>query len=206
MRTSLAAAVLLTASCGGQGVGGAPAPEALPLPVMTLVGHKVAVFPVTLVAVGPSLGLGEEELGDREARLRRADSLVATTLLDLVPEVDWVLPEALRAAARRSPGMIGDPDRMGTAVLRNAQLETVPFPLVSEMRNLVGIVGERYALVPAAVGFEPDSVAAVRARVSVVLPDLRGGAIRWRSVVTGTGSDPWEALAEALAALAVPFE
>jgi hypothetical protein len=189
-------------ACGGASSAGAPAPEAMPLPVMTLLGHKVAVFPVTLIAIGPTLNLDETALGDREARLRSADSVMAGVLQERVPEVEWVYPDALREAARRSPGMLANPDRMGTAVLRNQQLKTVPFPLVSDMRNLVGVAAERYALVPAAIGFEPDSVAGVRARLSVVLPDLRSGAIRWRSVMTGTGPDPWSALEAAVVALA----
>src|SRR5205807_4831056 len=69
------------------------------------------------------------------------------------PEVSWVLPDALRRAARRAPGIAPDPDQMGSAVLRAPDVEIVPDPLRSELRTLVALGGNggRYALVPAAL-------------------------------------------------------
>jgi hypothetical protein len=113
----------------------------------------------------------------------------------------WVLPEELRRMARGAPGILADPDRMATATLRH-NLAKTPDPLRSQMRSLTGAVGDRLSLVPASLLFflEPDSTG--RAELSLVLVDVRLGDIWWRSVVSGTGPDPWTALRVALETLA----
>lgn len=188
-------------ACAARGGDSAARLPSQPLPVITLAGQKVAVFPATLLVAAPSLGWGDAELGSREERLRHADSILAATLMERAPEIDWILPGVLRQAAARAGGMLGDPDRMGTAVLRNPGFKSVPFPLVADMRNLTGVVGDRYALVPAAIAFDRDSLGRIVAQVNLVIPDLRSGAIRWRSVVAGEGAGPWTALQAALVVL-----
>ena len=110
-------------------------------------------------------------------------------------------PDALRRAARQAPNLLTDPDRMGTAVLRN-NMRRVPDPLRSQMRSLTGIAGDRMALVPASLFFFSDSGGVGRAELTVVLVDVRLGEVRWRSVASGNGTSPWDALKEALATLA----
>jgi hypothetical protein len=178
---------------------GTPVP-ALPLPVSAMVGVEVVVYPLTMV-------LGEAELGwddaltPRDSALRVADSLIAQALTERTPEVMWVLPDELRRVARRAPGLLVDPDRMATATLRH-NLSKTPDPLQSQMRSLTGAAGDRLSLVPASLLFfrEPDGTG--RAELSIVLVDVRLGDIWWRSVVRGTGSDPWTALRVALETLA----
>jgi len=142
-----------------------------------------------------------EALGGREDRMLHADSLLEEFLLERVPEVDWVFPEALRRAADRAPGMLRDPDRIGAAVLRDPAIKKVPDPLISSMRNLIGLVGDRMALVPASVVFgEPTDTTLeggmVELTVSVV--DVRQKTVVWYGSAYGVADDPWEALRIAL--------
>ena len=80
---------------------------------------------------------------DRRAALLWADSLIGDAFTGRAPEVRWVLPAELRKVARRSPGIVGDPDQMGQATLRSPKLREVPDPLRSSLRNLMAVVGGR---------------------------------------------------------------
>jgi hypothetical protein len=112
--------------------------------------------------------------------------------------VKWVLPPALRKVARRAPGIVGDPDQMGQAMLRAPKIKDVPEPLRASLRNLMAVVGGRVAMVPAALSFSPDSTGRVRASLSLVAADTRAGKILWRSQALGTGATPAAALTAAL--------
>jgi len=144
-------AIALLAGCGGRQHVETPAPTQ-PLPTAGLAAQQVSVLPLTLLAAEDSLHW-QAKFADRRAALAQADSVIGTLLTARAPEVTWVLPEALRKAARRAPGIAPDPDQMGTALLRAPNIEIVPDPLRGELRTLVALAanGGRYALVPAAL-------------------------------------------------------
>jgi hypothetical protein len=98
-----------------------------------------------------------------------------------------VLTPELRRMARRSGGMLPDPDRMGHAVLRNPGLKTVPDPLRSSLRTLVAIAGGRFVFIPAALAFSRDEEGGVCTALSVVLADGRTGRVVWRAEAVGSG-------------------
>jgi hypothetical protein len=143
--------------------------------------------------------------------------VLGTLLKARAPEVTWVLPDELRRAARRAPGIAPDPDRMGTAVLFHAyKVELVPDPLRGELRTLTALAGSgggRYALVPAGLIFRPSERAALEgpaapgphgagtAELTVVMVDARTGHIGFRTVARGEGDDPWAALTRAVKSL-----
>jgi hypothetical protein len=175
-------------------------PVSLPVPTEALAGQNVALVPLTLVAADP--GLQSDSLfakyQDRRATLLWADSLIGDAFTGRAPEVRWVLPPALRKIARRSPGIVSDPDQMGQAVLRVPTLRSVPDPLRASLRNLMALVGGRVAMVPAALGFVRDTSGRVRAELSLVAADTRSGRVLWRSLAVGNGTDPDRALQAAL--------
>lgn len=193
--------LLAATACGrSQPADAAPVPTA-PLPAAGLAGQRVVVFPLTVVAADERLGW-EPALTPRRSALNHADSLLAEALTGRAPEVIWVLPPTLRQVARRSAPVVTNPDQTATSLLRNPALKQLPDPLWSQMRNLVAVGGERYALVPASLVFVvPHDSSVGRAELTLVLADVRTGAIGWRTVATATGSDPWEALQRALKAL-----
>ncbi len=189
-------------SCGGSHSApatGAPAPPA-PLPTAGISGQRVVVYPLTLVAADDRLGW-TAALSPRRVALDRADSLIGDALTSRAPEVTWVLPPALRQAARRNAPVTTDPDQMATSLLRGRAMQKLPDPLWSQMRSLTAMAGERYALVPASLVFFTAPEGGGRAELTVVLADVRTGAIGWRTVASAAGGDPWEALRRALKAL-----
>jgi hypothetical protein len=210
-------ATALLAGCGGRKHVEEPAP-ATPLPTAGLAAQQVSVLPLTLIAAEDSLHW-ETLLADRRAALTRADSVIGALLKARAPEVTWVLPDELRRAARRAPGIAPNPDQMGTAVLRAESMLTVPDPLRNELRTLVALgTGGRYAFVPAglvyrrtggdrkqAAGNVGEQHAApphlATAELSVVMVDVRTGRIGFRTVARGDGDDPWTALVQAVKGL-----
>lgn len=196
----LGALAVSTAGCGGsQPAVDVPAPAA-PLPTAGLAGVAVTVYPVTLLAADEALGW-QDRLAPRREALDRADSIVGALLQERSPEVTWVLPAALRRAARRAPGVLTDPHQMGTALLRAPGLRQVPDPLRSQMRALNGVAGGRYALVPASVVFVTTPEGPGRAEVTFVIADVRTGQLGWRTVAHAVADDPWAALTAAVKTL-----
>jgi len=172
-----------------------------PVPTEALAGQNVALVPLTLVAADPALQSDSlyAKYHDRRATLLWADSVIGDAFTGRAPEVRWVLPPQLRKLARRSPGIVGDPDQMGQALLRSQKLREVPDPLRASLRKLMAVVGGRVAMVPAALGFGREVDGTVRADLSLVAADTRSGRILWRTLAVGTGATPDEALTAALA-------
>jgi hypothetical protein len=191
-----------------------PAPNAPPpgqpaaaVPTEGLTGQHVAVMPITLVAADPALQSDTiyAPYRDRRTALLWADSLIGEAFTGRAPEVRWVLPPELRKVARRSPGIVNDPDHMGQAMLRAPKMREVPDPLRSSLRNLMAVVGGRTVMVPAALGFGRQADGRLRADLTLVVADTRSGKVLWRSQAAGSGADPREALDAALAA-ALPLD
>ncbi|HJS47644.1 MAG TPA: hypothetical protein VJ773_06640, partial [Gemmatimonadales bacterium] len=163
-----------------------PAPLVAPLAVTPLAGQKVPVMPLTHLLV-PSALAGDSAVSPRTRGLAWADSAFGELLVARLPEVTWVLPAELRRVARRAPGMVSEPDRMGQAALRNPGLTTVPDPLRSNLRTLAALTDARYILVPASATFDGEP-GTVRAHLVVVMADIRTGAIVWRAAPQGEGA------------------
>ena len=174
---------------------------------MSLSGQSIAVMPITMVAADPALVSDTlyAPWRDRRTALSTADSLIGDAFGGRAPEVKWVLPPELRKIARRAPGIVDDPDLMGQAVLRSPKLHDIPDPLRSSLRNLMALVGGRTVMVPAVIGFGRQADGRIRADVTLVLADVRNGHVVWRSVPTGTGATPGEALDSALT-VALPID
>ena len=169
----------------------------------SMAGQGVAVLPVTYVLVDPSIEADSTfgpwaELGPS---LYRADSLLGEALARRAPEVNWVLPRALRRLYRRAPGMLTDPDRMGQSVLRSEGIDQVPGNLNASLRKLTAMTDGRLVLVPAAVAFGADSTGQLQAALSMVLVDARRGTVVWRSRAIGSGASPDAAFKRAAATL-----
>jgi len=211
--------VALLMACGSKPPGEnlVPAPT-LPLPTAGIAGQPVSLLPLTLIVAEDSLHW-TSQLGERRLALTKSDSIVGALLKARAPEVSWVLPEDVRRAAHRAPGVVADPDQMGTAVLRAESIKQVPDPLRSQLRTLAAVAGSggRFVVVPAALIYRrtgpqglpdgrgrsmyPSAAAAGTAELSVVLVDVRTGQVGWRTVARGEGDDPWTALVRAVKSL-----
>jgi hypothetical protein len=182
------------------------------LPIASIAGQTVTVLPITMVTAEPALKRDSlyAKYRDRAFALAWADSTVGAALVERGPEVQWVLPPQLRHLARRSPGMVKDPDTYGQAIVRSSRYKDknkeLPEPLRGNLRNLVAVAGGRFALVPAALVLDrgADS-AAIRATLTLVLTDARAGRVLWRTAASGQGATPDAALDAALAT-ALPLD
>jgi hypothetical protein len=174
-----------------------------PVPTEGLTGQQVALMPLTLVVPDPTLESDSLYAPYRERRtaLLRADSLIGEAFTSRAPEVQWVLPPKLRKLARRSPGLVNDPDQMGQAALRAPKMREIRDPLRSSLRNLTAVVGGRVVMVPAALGFGLLPDRRVHADLSLVAADSRSGKVLWRSQAVGDGATPDAALRAALASV-----
>lgn len=198
--------ILLVAMCAAAACSSNPEPEdyvppePIALPTMAFSGQSIALYPLAVMASEETLGWNDL-LRPREEKILEADSVIATFLTERAPEMEWILPNQLRAAANRAPSMLPDPDHMGTAVLRAEGLERVPDPLISDMRNLTAVVGDRYVAVPASLVFYHTVEGMGRAELTLVIVDVRRNRLVFRTVASAEGSEPWEALWNALKTL-----
>jgi len=216
--------VALLLACGSKSPSENPVPApTLPLPTAGIAGQPVSLLPLTLIVAEDSLHW-TSQIGARRVALTKSDSIIGALLKARAPEVSWVLPEDVRRAAHRAPGVVADPDQMATAILRVESIKLVPDPLRSQLRNLAAVAGSggRFVVVPAALIYRrpparsdpkglPDGrartiyptsgAAAGAAELSIVLVDVRTGQVGWRTVARGEGDDPWTALARAVKSL-----
>jgi hypothetical protein len=162
-----------------------------------MAGEKIAVLPISLVIAAAPLNTDAPFI-DRIAALRWSDSLLAYALENRAPDVDWVLPEELRAVAKRAPSIAPDPDRMGQSVMGNPRIETMPDPLRSYARSLVALAGGRRLLIPAAYSFSRTPEGKVKADLAIVMADARNGRVLWRTLAIGEGDTPAAAVEAAL--------
>jgi hypothetical protein len=150
------------------------------LALESLAGQVVAVLPLTHVVRDTALN-DSTLMVPRPELLAWADSLLGEVLLEVAPEVSWMLPPELRKVARKAAGMIPEPDRMGQSVMRSDRLEQVPDPLRSNLRTLMALAGGRLVFIPASVYFDRDEDGALRATFYGVLADTRTGQVVWRA-------------------------
>lgn len=169
-----------------------------------LAGQMVAVLPLTMVVSDPLLP-GGSGIDARTRAMRWADSLLGDALLERAPEVEWILPPALRRTAERAVGVMPGPDRMGQSVMRAPGLTSVPDPLRGYLRQLVALSGgARFALIPAALYLTPGAADSITVQLSAVLADGRLGRVVWRTMAKGTGATAEQALRVALATIVAP--
>ena len=173
-------------------------PKPLPAPALLLAplaGQPIVVLPVTYVVnEGPIPGLPETHA----AQVAWADSILAERLQARGPEATWIMPDELRRVARRAPGMVVDPDKMGQSVMRYENLKRVPDPFLSSIRSMAAMTSSRFVMIPAALRFT-QSAAGVRVEVVLVLADSRSGEIAWRSTPVTTAATAGAALAATIA-------
>lgn len=176
-------------------------PTTQPLVTAAVAGQGVAIIPINLVVVDPSLPAGTVA-ADRPTLLRWTDSLLTEGAKARAPEVQWIPPGELRRISKRSGGLLPDPDQMGQSVMRGWSIKTVPDPLRSNLRRLLAVAGgSRYAMIPASLIFRADSAGQLAADLSILLADVRTGRVVWRSIAKGRGGTADQVLGKAVATI-----
>ncbi len=189
-RTCCAALLGAALGCAAPiAVVGQDGKPAAALNVTALSGQRVPVLPITYILADSVAGV---PAGHAET-VAWADSIVGEAFESRGPEVQWVLPPALRSAVRRAPTMLPPPDKLGQAILRSSRVDRVPDPLRIHLRALAALTNSRMIMVPAAVRFS-NVAGGVQAEVDFVLADARNGSVVWRSRPTAVADTPAEAL------------
>jgi hypothetical protein len=174
----------------------------LPAPALALAplaGQSIPVVPTTLVVVAPGSENPADYPATRTARVHWADSVLFDALDTRGPDVKWLSPDDLRRVAHRAPAIAPDPDRMGQDLMASDRLGRVPDPLLGYLRTLTALTNSRYVMIPALVEFTAFGRDSVRAAVTFVLADSRGGSVIWRSHPVAVGPTARAALAATVA-------
>lgn len=173
-----------------------------PLPVASLAGSSALLMVVGGIVVGDSAN-PLAELGARRLELvETANATLDTALRRDAREVSWMGLAEQRRAARRSPTLGVDPDRLPTAFLVGPGVQRVPEPLWSGIRTLVAMTGARMAIVPAAARISGHP-GALTAEYVLVVVDARIGEVLWRGRAVGASSLTVEAALASAAGAAV---
>lgn len=173
----------------------APAPDAAAAPVesappMRIGGQKVVVLPVQRVAGLP------------DPLRERVDAELLFALGERDRKVQWVAPEALERALRRSPGFAPDPRALPSDPLVHHRERRAVEPLAGVLRRYSALMDARLVLLPRTVAWVPDPGGGM-VRVSAAVLDARSGDVVWWGEAAGEPSAAPDAGAVASAAEAL---
>ncbi|HEY0527859.1 MAG TPA: hypothetical protein VGD02_03450 [Gemmatimonadaceae bacterium] len=183
MRTVLliASASLLVACAskqGGTSATGGPSPTPM-RPLERMAGQEIVVFPVQYLAGTDSMGW-QQRVPSRAAFLATLDNQIqdALTARGLSR---WTYGSEVERASKMNSIIMTDARTLSAEWLRGRVLpeQTVRDPLASQVRGLVGLKGQRYALLPVELRFENAAGGMGVAILRVVLIDSRMAQIRW---------------------------
>ncbi len=133
-----------------------------------------------------------------------ADEELGFALRERGEQVDWILPDEVRAALRRSPSLRADIEALPVGVFLRREVRRIGDPLYGEIRRAAAVTDASLALLPVQVRHRPESPEQSEAlEVVAALIDVRSGRVLWFAILEGPGSasDP-AALASAMEALA----
>jgi hypothetical protein len=170
---SLPFALALALACGGRAKPPSP-DQPQPWPP-DLSGADVMVLPAQPApgvppAAEPVPGL------DRE---------IAFWLGEKAPRVHWIFPPEMERALARTPSMEVRIHALAVSSFHRGEVKTIGDPLFGDLRSLGALVNGRFALVPVAAGWVPDSTGAGRVELRTALIDTHGGRVLWFGVVAG---------------------
>jgi len=197
LRRALAAAALALAAAACAPHAAPAQASAAPKPAqavaaMDLSGQKVLVLPVQAVSGIPQTRDDATRellfaLGERDTRTQ------------------WLDPERLRAALRRTPGYADDPDALPAESFQHHRERYMQGGLGSIVRRYSALMDTRLVLIPQAAQWLPaaDSVGGGFIRLSAVMVDARSSNVVWYGEADGQRRPQPDAAALATAAAAL---
>jgi len=158
---------------------------------MQLAGQKVLVLPVQAAS-----GVGEP----RDAVTRE----ILFALGERDAATQWIDPDRLRGALRRSPGYAADPDALPTDAFRHHQERYVLEPLAGLLRRYSALMDVRLVLIPQSAQWLPSADGASGVvRLSATMVDTRSANVVWWGEADGTPAPQPGAASVATAAAAL---
>ena len=166
-------------------------------PLERLAGTEIVVFPVQYLSGTDSLGW-QQQIRDRTAFLAALDDQIEAAFTARGLGQTWTFGREIARASKVNSIIMRDARALSAEWLRGRVVdeETVRDPLASQVRGLVGLKGQRYALLPIELRTENRGGMGV-ATLRVVMIDSRMALIKgvWR-----VESDPMKTLSPALTA------
>jgi hypothetical protein len=192
----LVAVAALAPACASRNpeTGASPVP-ARPLERMT--GQEIVVFPVQYLAPTDSLGW-QQQIPNRAAFLAALDDQIEAVFAARGLGQTWTFGPEVERASKLNSVVMTDARKLSAEWLRARVVpeQTVRDPLASQVRGLVGLKGQRYALLPVELRLESHGGTGV-AILRIVLIDARMAKIL---SVFEVSSDPMTTLSPALTA------
>lgn len=114
------------------------------------------------------------------------DSEIGFFLTQQAPRVRWVSVGAVRKAAASARSIGVHPDALAVSQFTGARLTRIGDPLWGDLRLLGTVTDARYALLPFAAGFAPDSTGTTgRVEIGFAIIDTGNGNVLWSGYVAG---------------------
>jgi len=191
---SLFAAALLSLACASKPPENASPPVVL-RPLERLSGEEIVVLPVQYLSWTDSLGWGQQ-IANRPQFLSALDDQIEAVLTARGLGQTWTFAREIGRASKVNSIIMRDAHTLSAEWMRGRVLpETaVRDPLASQVRGLVGLKGQRYAILPIEVRLENRAGMGV-ATLRVVMIDSRMALIKWAGEVS---SDPMKTVSPAL--------
>jgi hypothetical protein len=200
VRSPVLAASLLLLACAPKApeksADNLPQPVAL-RPLERMTGQPVVVFPVQYLTGTDSLGWARQ-IPNRAAFLDDLDGQIEAALAARGLGRTWTFGREVERASRLNSIVMTVARSLSAEWLRGRLLDdqTVREPLASQVRGLVGLKGQRYAILPVELRLETRNGMGV-AILRLVLIDSRMAQMRWVGEVP---SDPMRVFSPALLA------
>jgi hypothetical protein len=158
-----------------------------------------------LPAQAPPSGTGI--IAGRGEPVAGLDAEIAFFLAEQAPRVKWVASDKIIQATSRAPSLEIRPEALAVSAFHYGRIRRVGDPLWGDLRNLGVLMNARYAILPFAAGYAPDSVAPNNGRVEIgaALIDTGSGNVLWTGYAAGDRGPQGEraVIASAARALAV---
>ncbi|MFL5499627.1 MAG: hypothetical protein ACJ79Q_00170 [Gemmatimonadaceae bacterium] len=189
--------VALTAAVLSLGCASKPPEPVEPVvarPLDRLAGTEIVVFPVQYLSWTDSLGW-QAQIPNRAEFLATLDDQIQAALTARGLGQTWTFGREIGRASKINSMNMRDAYHLSAEWLRARVIdETVRDPLASQVRGLVGLKGQRYAILPVELRLENRAGMGV-ATLRVVMIDSRMALIKWRGEVS---SDPMKTVSPAL--------
>jgi hypothetical protein len=114
------------------------------------------------------------------------DAEIGYFLAEQAPRVHWISSESVKksAAGTRSLGI--RPEALAVSAFSNARITRIGDPLWGDLRLLGELTSARYAVLPFAAGFAPDSTGKTgRVEIGAALIDTGNGRVLWIGYAAG---------------------
>jgi hypothetical protein len=121
----------------------------------------------------------------------RLDGELGFFLAEQAPRVHWVTSDAVRKAAANARSLNIRPEALAVSAFNGSRVTRIGDPVWGDLRLLGELVSARYAILPFATGFVPDSAGTAgtgttgRVEIGAALIDTGNGNVLWIGYAAG---------------------